>query len=844
MSSVRRSALLGILALALSTASGTALAQSFFRVAPAPLSQPHASLDSADKCDKCHELGQGVPNAKCLDCHKDLAIQLIAGRSLHKEFKDNCRGCHREHRGRERDLVDWTPLGGREAFDHRRTGFELSGHHQRLACTACHRKRAESGRPFYLGLSTECSSCHFDEHRGQLGQDCKQCHVTLSFIPAPGFSHSKKYPLLGRHKNVACKGCHPVKEDPEATEAPTQFYLQFKGLVHDSCSDCHRDPHRGRFGPVCMRCHTQGGTSKVEVLESREFHEKARFHLEGAHASAPCKSCHMQPGATKPRYRGLAFEHCSDCHPDAHLGQIVDEQKRGPPDCKQCHDQESFRPPHFEAAQHEKGKFPLNGEHRTVACSLCHKSDPKLAIRIPTDVRRALQQVGRPMRFSLSRFDIPNAERCQTCHADPHAGQFQARVQKEGCTGCHRSSALSQLNFDHARDSHFARDGKHAQVPCTSCHKAPGPQQPVRFKGTPTTCSACHADPHVGQLSRHPDQPAECSRCHTTAGFKPARFDHRPPNTEFLLEGKHAKLACDKCHAAVTVEAGLQIRRFKPMPRSCSGCHADFHHGKFQNFAPQDLQRPPDSDLPLQAGESRCDACHAVSGWKPAQFDHAKTGHPLEGAHVQAECDGCHHGNYQIPVPRSCGACHLDPHGTKLGGNCSACHDHDSWKALFSPEAHDRTNFPLSGRHALIPCEECHLDVRDRNFGRATVDCIGCHQQDRQRAALSTLDHDANAVGTDCAFCHDTWRFSPARFPEHDRCFQLSAGPHAGMRCTSCHTTLVGARALGTCQTNTAACTNCHQHTCDRTDLLHVKVPGYDCKSRKCYECHRFVGSP
>ena len=86
----------------------------------------------------------------------------------------------------------------------------------------------------------------------------------------------------------------------------------------------------------------------------------------------------------------------------------------------------------------------------------------------------------------------------------------------------------------------------------------------------------------------------------------------------------------------------------------------------------------------------------------------------------------------------------------------------------------------------------------------------------------------------------DAFGFSPARYPEHDACFELSGGPHAAMRCGSCHASVTHLVASGACMTNNATCTGCHEHSCARTDRRHAQVPGYQCKDRKCYECHRF----
>jgi hypothetical protein len=148
---------------------------------------------------------------------------------------------------------------------------------------------------------------------------------------------------------------------------------------------------------------------------------------------------------------------------------------------------------------------------------------------------------------------------------------------------------------------------------------------------------------------------------------------------------------------------------------------------------------------------------------------------------------------------------------------------------------HRRSSFPLTGRHAFIPCEECHGDRRDRGFARATKACFDCHQADYLRTRTSALDHVAAGFPTTCQDCHQAWRWAGAFFAAHEVCFPISSGPHH-VSCLQCHTSLAGFAVTGQCATFTAACTRCH--TDSATSPRHSNVPGYQFKDRKCYECH------
>jgi Cytochrome c7 and related cytochrome c len=259
-------------------------------------------------------------------------------------------------------------------------------------------------------------------------------------------------------------------------------------------------------------------------------------------------------------------------------------------------------------------------------------------------------------------------------------------------------------------------------------------------------------------------------------------------------------------------------------------------------------QRSPPPPLPLPAqmrmqgtGDTRCSACHSTADWKKVTFDHDRTGFPLRGRHASTNCSSCHGSStdFREPVPTTCAACHQDVHRGEFGTRCASCHDEQNWRSRFNADTHRRTNFPLNGRHALLPCEECHLNQRDRQFTRATVECVFCHQSDYLRAGTISIDHVAAGFGTNCRECHNPWTFRAGRFASHDLCFQLSAGPHAGIACLNCHTSLIGFMVTGACATNTASCTRCH--FCPTMQQRHQQVSGFQCKDRKCYECHQFT---
>jgi hypothetical protein len=608
-------------------AAAVALAARGDVFSPGDLARPHANLEGLANCTKCHVAGEQLSGERCLECHKELAGPVAAGRGFHGRIphaERACEKCHHEHQGREFPLVDWGK-GGRKAFDHARTGYDLRGKHRRADCARCHDRRLvqepvvldmlgkQPARATLLGAPQACAACHFDEHRAQLGGECQRCHDEDAWKPARRFAHARaRYPLDGKHAKVACAKCHKPEEEAAArAAAPGQTppiapasFVRYKGMPFQACTDCHKDPHQGRLGASCTSCHTPVDWKRISAKgRERAFHEKTRYPLRGAHVAARCEACHGPFPGVKARFRGIPFERCTDCHADAHAGQLAGlapatargaKGARALPaaaeiaaggavrTCDACHGLDAWLPARFEADDHDRLSYRLEGAHRAVACALCHPKDPRLEERVPARVRQELRAQGRPLPVSLARLDIPKANDCRTCHRDPHAGQFDARLRTDGCGACHGVSAFRSPRFDHAKDSKYPLTGKHEKVACAACHRRDAAGV-VRYRPLETACQVCHADPHAGQLGMK-GKGTDCARCHETAGWKtPLRFVHAPPFTTYTLAGKHAKVACEKCHPAVKT-AGAEVRRYRPVPRECQDCHVDFHKGAFRGF--------------------------------------------------------------------------------------------------------------------------------------------------------------------------------------------------------------------------------------------------------------------
>ncbi len=518
------------------------------QISPGPLAQAHASLEGASGCLRCHAPNKGLAPDRCLSCHIALKERITAGHGLHAraEYR-KCETCHIEHQGRAVDLRWWGPKGI-ASFNHLDAGFALEGKHAGLECVRCHKAERVldpaalsrgGGNPerTYLGLGTACVSCHADIHRGQFGNKaCVACHTMDTFKISGGFNHAQtRYPLTGRHTTVACEKCHPAANSGDGTGRV------FTGIAFASCSNCHTDPHRGRFGATCASCHTP--SAWTNILKTSKFnHSQTAFPLLGGHRAVACDNCH------RGRLTGkLKHQRCSDCHADNHRGEFKTRPDRGA--CESCHDVEAFSPARFSLEDHQKSAHHLEGAHRAVACDQCH--------------RRAPGQKTAAYRMAFGK--------CSDCHKDPHLGSMDRYAGLKGCATCHGMESWRTSSFDHSV-TRFPLTLGHASVACAACHTsaAGGPKGRPSFTGLSPACASCHRDIHAGQFAR--EGKTGCERCHTGPSWKPASgFDHGR-DSAYRLDGAHFKAPCGSCHRAETL-AGVTVVRYKPLGKACVGCH-------------------------------------------------------------------------------------------------------------------------------------------------------------------------------------------------------------------------------------------------------------------------------
>jgi hypothetical protein len=529
-------------------------------------------------------------------------------------------------------------------------------------------------------------------------------------------------------------------------------------------------------------------------------------------------------------------------------------------DCKKCHTTDGwYVDPLKMTFSHDSTDFVLQGQHQLIDCKSCHES--------------------------LVFNQAPND--CFLCHTDVH----QETVGMD-CARCHDENSwlIGNVAIIHEEVS-FPLEGVHYGVDCKECHSS---STDLAFYPIVPECITCHQQDFANTTD--PDHTAaaystDCTECHSLNSFdwSADNYDHE----FFPLTLGHDLKECSACH---------ENNVFEALPTDCYSCHQpDYEASRSPNHINGDFS-------------INCTDCHTTNpDWQPAEYlEHDNLYFPIyQGRHsrVWDDCTECHKTPDNFSQ-FSCTHCHehrqssMDNEHDDVTGYvyedqaCYACHPRGDKNSIFN---HDQSNFPLTGFHRMVECNDCHSN----GYLGTPTDCFACHEQDYNES--KNPDHQELNISMDCAECHTTDpNWVPASFAIHDDYYPLN-GAHALISndCTSCHNgdynntpndcfschqeeynntmepdhaTLQFSTDCATCHTentwvpstfehdmqyfpifsgaheeewNTCSechtqpdnyqvfsCVDCHEHNQQDTEEEHVGVNGYSYDSPACLACH------
>jgi len=557
-------------------------------------------------------------------------------------------------------------------FSHATTNFHLEGVHQTVNCSDCHSGNTVSEKHAFSNVSSSCNSCHLDVHKNNLGDQCSQCHTSMSWIvDQRKFNHEEtRFSLMGAHRFVNCNACHNDLTSIENT--PTDCY----SCHFDEFNNTQNPNHKSvNFDINCSSCH-----SLFQATWTASFnHDLTLFPLKGAHESEDCISCH------KNNIYDLSLD-CEGCHSLSGLAQT------------------DYSISSYNHVSHNINDF----------CSSCHTTS-------------SWQQ----LIFSHSTF---SSESCLQCHAPEYATSIDPPHANENigtdCQLCHSTENWSDETFTHTLEqTNFLLHGLHMIVDCQSCHVN------NVFSGTAVTCesSGCHLATYESTSDPiHIDfgyPITYCEECHNTNGWQPIIFSHQLSlacMTCHMIDYNEAdnpihdetagfSANCEDCHVSTSTWEGATFSH-EGITNGCNQCHID------------DYNTTTDPDHEAWGYPNTCEECHmSTTDWSDASFSHlfpiAPKGHQDEttetciSCHVDGNVDsftcfgaGCHSVADMVDEhcedgPNDCESCNglTFPYSGVTSEDCYACHPNGNEDDCDGGDRHLKNKNKFYWRNKFLP---------------------------------------------------------------------------------------------------------------------------------------------
>ncbi len=270
---------------------------------------------------------------------------------------------------------------------------------------------------------------------------------------------------------------------------------------------------------------------------------------------------------------------------------------------------------------------------------------------------------------------------------------------------------------------------------------------------------------------------------------------------------------CTSCH-----ERGAEIGKSK-----CLSCHTEIGYLLEKKHG-----------MHARSAGTACNDCHkehlgvdaSITRFVTSSFGHKETGFDLSGKHSGLDCSKCHDPReFRVErgaLPKSsrktflglrsaCASCHADRHNNTVGVDCQNCHATSGWTPVRNFE-HSKTEFPLTGKHEILVCSQCHetLKVSPRPAAimftvNAFTDCTPCHRSPHKP------EFSRNRL---CSDCHSTEGWKSAKGFDHNVTLFPLVGRHVSVSCEKCHTGMKSGGAGKPTDFSTkpfADCRSCHK---------------------------------
>jgi hypothetical protein len=539
---------------------------------------PLRGMHEKVQCVQCHAKPVFTNVGKnCADCHADIH---------RRQMGSDCAQCH--------TVQGWN-IATQSVKDHQNR-FPLLGTHAAVPCDSCH-KSAAVGQ--FLGLSTQCDSCHLKDWRNTTNpnhpsagpafasSNCQGCHLFDTWLGAK-FDHSTTgFALTNGHANVPCASCH-INNNYNLTIAPTDCG---NAGCHLTTWQQTNNPAHSSAGPTfavanCTNCH-----NTVSWTASTFDHSVTGFLLTQGHANVPCASCHINNNynlTVSPTNCGASGCHLTTWQQTNNPTHATAGSAFAASNCAACHTTAGWDTATFD---HSTTGWPLTGSHQLAPAGKVSTS--------------AQCHVGGNYNLTSANTD------CYGCHQTDWTStqslggsvpnHITAGFPTAQCSTCHDTLLWADGKFDHSTTG-WPLTGAHAdptKAPCSACHVSGN----YTLTSANTACYGCHqaawqsTQTLGGSVPNHVAAgfPLTCdtSGCHTTSSWLGATFNHGP-----FFPIPHHGSQCNDCHQVSTDFTSF----------TCINCHTTSAHSQ------SDTDPKHGGVVGYSYGATTCYNCHKNGG--------------------------------------------------------------------------------------------------------------------------------------------------------------------------------------------------------------------------------------
>lgn len=344
-------------------------------------------------------------------------------------------------------------------FNHRNSGYPLTGIHTTTPCESCHIGGVFRGTP------RACDGCHAAGTRVSAtpkstkhivtDAPCESCHFNTSTFFGARYNH-------GTAVRGECTNCH----NGRIVEGTPRNH-PVSPIAGASCDSCHRSSswipaswNHTDIGSDCSVCHKAGGPGR-NYTSTRHSGTYAALNI-----LATCKDCHTNY-YTFYSYRYVhtgpgAAQTCGDCHANGAYADGVTQAVNaihasatavGITACKSCHlSYATFVGARYRHDQAYDSAYTTN-------CVACHDGTHTGIRGIPSSHTNGLTVLGNPS--------------CLSCHGTSVWGtkMNHAIIGAVPCKQCHDSGLNTGSYFTGMEKKSNGHKGyNNATQDCISCH--------------------------------------------------------------------------------------------------------------------------------------------------------------------------------------------------------------------------------------------------------------------------------------------------------------------------------------------------------------------------------------